>query len=403
MVKARRIKDARIDYLMVFLLVIISDACYWFESSGDDYFNIVRFAFLFVFPFFLLFRYRPVLKKNGITVVAIMSAIVLLSSFINNGRIKGGDITLIFTLLSAFLVACVYEKNKFFLLYRNVILILTGYSLLIWLFVAIGIITPYSVYNIASTHLKSFGGCLFNGDGFLTRNFSIFREPGVFSFFLCSAFMLECAQERKLQWKRLLLYVFGILTTFSTGGILVFLLLIISKMFLDKSSSNFFFGAFLLIAIIIALPFVPDIQELVFGKLSDEDNVSRIARLSSFTIPINIIIKNPILGCGLDNFADIYVRQGGFLAFDVGVGSATNTILNAAAVWGIVMALFYLLTYWRFTKILSSFSLKRVLFFVCFLALLSNEDLRFTMMAYIFPFIAIVQLDSKSNENSSIM
>lgn len=395
MVKDRSISNAtRIDYIVVFLLVVISDACYWFESSGDETFNIVRFAFLFVFPFFLLFKYHPLINKKGVAVVGSMSAIILLSSFINNGRIKGGDITLIFTLLSAFLVACVYEGNKFFLLYRNVILFLTGYSLFLWLFVAVGIITPHSVYNIASAHLKSFGGCLFNGDGFLTRNFSIFREPGVFSFFLCSSFMLECAQERRLQWKRLLLYVLGILTTFSTGGILVFLLLIISKMFLDKSSSNFFFGAFLIIAIMIALPFVPDIQELVFGKLSNEDNVSRIARLSSFTIPINIIIKNPIFGCGLDNFADIYIRQGGFLAFDVGVGSATNTILNATAVWGFVMALFYLLSYWRFTKILSGSSFKRIIFFMCFMALLSNEDLRFTMMTYIFPFIAIVQLNT---------
>lgn len=185
MVKARRIKDARIDYLVVFLLVIISDACYWFESSGDQFFNIIRFVFLFIFPFFVLFRYKPKLNKKGIATVGIMSAIVVLSAFMNNGKIKGGDITLIFTLLSACLVANSFDKDYFFSIYRNIVLGLTCYSLLLWFFVAIGIVTPYSVYNIASAHLKSFGGLLFNGDGFLTRNSSLFREPGVYSFFLC--------------------------------------------------------------------------------------------------------------------------------------------------------------------------------------------------------------------------
>ena len=391
MAKIGILSRGKIDYIVILLIVLVSDACYWFETSGDEVFSFVRFAFLFIFPFFLIAKYHPTFKKNGLVIVGIMSAVIILSALINNGRIKGGDITLIFTLLSANLVAYSFDKEYFFFLYRNTVFGITCYSLFIWIIVALGLVSPHSVINIASAHLKSFGGCIFNGEGLLTRNSAFFREAGVFSFFLCSAFMLECTQVKKLSRKRLLIYVVGIISTFSTGGILVFSLLIVSKILLEKSSSNFFFGTFLIIAIIIAFVFVPDIQELIFGKLSDEDNVSRIARLSSFSIPFNMIMQNPLFGCGLDSFAATYARQGGILAFTVGIGSATNTILNASAVWGVGMAFFFLLSYWRFSKILSSVILKRTIFFLCFLALLSNEDLRFTMMAYIFPFIAIVQ------------
>ena len=126
------------------------------------------------------------------------------------------------------------------------------------------------------------------------RNAGIFWEPGILQIYLNILLFLEVNVFKRN--KRLLaLIIIGILSTYSTTGLL---LLMIQLIYFLKTESKKYIAIFLITLIAIPLYFVSSINfnEKIYG----EREFSFQKRLFDLTQPFFIALEHPITGIGLD-------------------------------------------------------------------------------------------------------
>ena len=135
------------------------------------------------------------------------------------------------------------------------------------------------------------------------RNAGLFWEPGILQAYLNMLFFLELSVFKRNK-KLIALIVLGILSTYSTTGLLLLLIQIIY--FLQKASKPTL-SIMLMLIIVTPLYFIfsANMNEKVFG---DRES-SFQKRLFDLTQPIFIALDNPLTGVGLDIDRFKEVRQ----------------------------------------------------------------------------------------------
>lgn len=144
------------------------------------------------------------------------------------------------------------------------------------------------------------------------RNFGIFREPGVYQFFILLAMYLA---NFRMSWKKVWhvwclngIFAVTIVSTFSTGGVLEFLLLAIflyfDKRLYRKKTARIAalvaivgVTAVLLIGSIRGATFFYEIVAMVHKWFYE--NASRSDRFGSVWVNLKFFLKNPIVGVSL--------------------------------------------------------------------------------------------------------
>lgn len=391
------IKEIRRDiwsYWFVLPIIIVSDDTLLFGTSGIAGMEKAKFVILSLWGMwsFALNKY----KLNSVVFIPlIFCGLFFMSSLINGGRISGGPLFLTLNLFIAINTCRRYDISSFARIFSNIIILISIYSLIVWIGVTCRILPTSSFENSAHQIIEMFGGCCFfkMGNSLLPRSSCFFREPGVYMIFICLSFILEAFILRnKISNKRLLIYVVSLLSTFSTAGFLIFGLLFIVYIFNSNSiRSN---KSTLIFPILIAVGVVyviinSEISTGVFDKLQrGEESVSYLGRLSSVTIPIDMIKIHPIFGIGIDGFKPLYesvsAKQFGIIINPDGM--STNTILNAAATFGIWFGLFMLIGLYKLCRQIKIKSLYQIMIFVSLLLALSNETLIYSAFIYWFIF-----------------
>ena len=142
-----------------------------------------------------------------------------------------------------------------------------------------------------------------------TRNFGIFREPGVYQFFLILALYLNnWKTEWDKEWKLWLVNVIlavTMLSTQSTNGIVELGLLIVivffdKKLYKSRAISALFALAALAVAAVVAYSLLTktilyDYLRVVFLKLVVRSN-SATARMESILVDLRFFLSNPLFG-----------------------------------------------------------------------------------------------------------
>ena len=197
--------------LVIFLLVILYTIIFIINNKSNILSIIFDVRFLFLLMISLLFLFTMLLKRD-----------FTLMYF-----------SCIFAIYFSIFLSYILSVKQFFRIFINVVVILSVFSLVV----------GYLLRNIVFSNAESlmivensvglqfincFGTFLVVDPGYL-RNFGIFREPGVFQFFLIISLIFELFFIKRANvFKKtviILILLIGSFTTFSTTGMIQIILI----------------------------------------------------------------------------------------------------------------------------------------------------------------------------------
>ncbi len=279
--------------LVIFLLVILYTIIFIINNKSNILSIIFDVRFLFLLMISLLFLFTMLLKRD-----------FTLMYF-----------SCIFAIYFSIFLSYILSVKQFFRIFINVVVILSVFSLVV----------GYLLRNIVFSNAESlmivensvglqfincFGTFLVVDPGYL-RNFGIFREPGVFQFFLIISLIFELFFIKRANvFKKtviILILLIGSFTTFSTTGMIQIILIALAvlvenvkKIYISKIKALIvFFACFALICIFIY--FVQNNNNLywtVWQMISKFSNLNEsfMSRFGSVQVNILFFLKHPIFG-----------------------------------------------------------------------------------------------------------
>jgi len=142
------------------------------------------------------------------------------------------------------------------------------------------------------------------------RNFGLFREPGVYQYFLTVALLLNnyvvCWKKERSLWICNVLLAVTMLTTMATGGVAGLGLLVIvvffeRKLYRDKRVIALAIVLILLMAVLIGLIVMQqgdlywELYAMVYGKIFNEEKNST-ERIDAIVSDFRFFMQNPLSG-----------------------------------------------------------------------------------------------------------
>lgn len=228
-----------------------------------------------------------------------------------------------------------------------------------------------------------------------TRNYGPFWEPGAFQLYLNWAIFYEIRYKDAFKIKDLILFVIAIITTHSTGGIMILTLIIVYYVLFCRQNNgirNNIWPKILTIATAISVVFVflskPELSDAFFGKLYalqdntneiNSDNVSSYTRLYSIHASIDAIKTSPIFGLGITGIKELAMET-------YGITSNTNSILAFAATFGLLPGILYFLLFVRTTKCIATSIYSAFIIFCILIAMFCTENMIVSLIFWIFLF-----------------
>lgn len=379
------------------MIIVISDDCYWFSTTSNTLFVALKYVFFVVLPIYLYIKLKS--PKINLIPIIFMTAMFCLSALLGGASIIGGPATLCLTLLSATILTKTVSLLTFASAFIKVTNVIMLYSLLVWAAVMFSFVQITEIENVAGNSIKTAYLCTFFSDyfGLILRNGAIFREPGIFMVFINIAFILDTLYlKNRLSIKKLFLYVGCMVTTLSTAGLIILFLSYLLYLFNQKTNIKAFAVPAIFIGVCLYL--LIGSEELiasVFGKFErGMDSGSVAGRITSLTIPSMIMFYNPLFGVGAEQFRTEYIKYGQqmYHMFIDPQGLATNTMLNAGAVFGVWFAIFIIYNFYRFSRLLvPKKNIQALYIFLLFMMMFSNESMFYSLIVYILIFYGIYE------------
>ena len=238
-------------------------------------------------------------------------------------------------------------------------------------------------YSVKEGSIINFFGLDFH------RNAGIFWEPGILQIYLNILLFLEVNVFKRN--KRLLaLIIIGILSTYSTTGLL---LLMIQLIYFLKTESKKYIAIFLITLIAIPLYFFSSINfnEKIYG----EREFSFQKRLFDLTQPFFIALERPITGIGLDidqfqevreefyitsNLNEMFGEVGIEQKLETTSKGSTNSVMYMLAGMGFPTAILFVFMLFKQNIVTE----KKKLFFFIVLVSVMSEPLLFKPFFFLF-------------------
>ncbi len=385
-------KKLELSILLVLLIVFfISDDTVTFGTNNNQIFIVVKYI-VYIFSSGILFLSLNfgekilVLSSKEIAIIFLL-VFTFISTVVFNFDFRAGYFLQLLTLLFAVLIVK-YVDFDIFVSYFNKILYKLSIISLVVLVIAFtlpNLLAPFpTTVNFGDTTFKNLIVCaVFTETSFL-RNTSIFREPGVYVIYLLFGVIIELFYNVNINKRHMSVFVISIITTLSTSGIFILLLLLIGYMF-KVNKTEIYVKVILLLVLCGSLLFIlPDFSSLFFSKMDADssDYVSTLARLSSFSVPFYIFFNNPIFGVGLSNFVKLYSIYSIelFGVFIDPESSSTNTIINTFAIFGLAYGILLLYSFFKVSRRLVTKSrLAKIIVLISFLMMFSTQEMRYSL------------------------
>lgn len=362
----------------LYLLFFTStDTILFGTNSNSAFLYVPRIIAALVSLYLLFFTCRGTLKNEKRLTVALMLIFFLGLSGVLNHMEFGTTISRVIMICVAYMITEAYSLKDYFKAFDNSIYLVAVVALLteVIAYIAPGVFSlfptvvntanySFSVFLIGSMRYSFLGNSLIRAGG-------IFWEPGAFAIYLVIAVMYQLFFSSKISIKRLIIYVFTILLTFSTTGYIA--LAFLFGVFLIKNDENVLAKrvkaliVLLILSLIILVVFNEVLFNMIFGKIVNNESTT-IWRYASFFSGILVSIEHPIFGVGANNLG-IYVSEASdLLGFGAAYSNISNTLVYQFAAYGLVFGIIYSLGLFKFFKKNSSTCLIAVgLFVVMFL------------------------------------
>ncbi len=225
------------------------------------------------------------------------------------------------------------------------------------------------------------------------RNYGPFREPGVFQMYLILSLVFGLFYKREQDWKKTIVLVLALLTTFSTTGYIALFMLMggfwICNNKETKETKRVL--AFLLVLTFSYMALFTDFlykegYGSVFGKLSSANNsISLAARIASIKYNFLIFLENPFLGKGITYESEAF-NSLTLSAYGV-IKSNTNTIMIQLARFGLLYGIVY--TYRNINYVIECVKKNRIAIVMVAMSVICiyvGEDITYSMITSIILF-----------------
>ncbi len=181
----------------------------------------------------------------------------------------------------------------------------------------------------------------FKGEGLslLKRNSGPFWEPGAYAGFLSIAILFQIIRTGSLSDKKNKILMLGLLSTFSTTGLVALLFIIFNYLYVKmKTAERLIIVPILILGFIVAIQSVDFLGQKIMAKMS-YDAYTYNTRFKSAAIDLKDFAENPFVGVGRSS----EIRFKG--QHDTRANHRNNGVTNHLAMYGIIyfIAYFYLI------------------------------------------------------------
>lgn len=361
---------------------------------------VVFSSFFFISVVFFFFVFSKKINKINVSSIIFTTSIVISSllAIIINKDFQPDNFIFLSIVISGFFVCNIFNRNDFLEGYVNAIIIYSVYSIF-----ATYILLPLAVSGTLTFFPTStnFLGVPFVDMGFsfavkwygIMRNQGIFREPGVYQFFILVALYIEMfyVKTRSINYLYILILIITLITTFSTAGLLCVIPIIV--IFLFQLRTKKFFKFFLVFSFVFLVIFIfvmqnNDISNLFhrsFYKLGNNtESESFIVRFESIFNLLKMSIHNPIFGSSFVNGFS-YIQNN--FNNKLGITDITGTMLSYIMALGFPIGLWINLNFYKFCKVINKKSSISFLIYLSLFLSINTQNLVYNTVIWSFIFI----------------
>lgn len=367
-----------LEYILCTCIVINCNTV-WQQTKFSKINNLIMILSIMILCFTCfpkICRKRNVLFKTVI-MISIIFVYNIIFIWINHQNTKSYIVRFVVILLGLLLysIYATYNKKRDSLLIKisNIMIVLSIVSLIMYISIEIfGIISTNSFctyiwgtirtvptyHNLYyQTQFASIGSMHF------IRNTGIFTEGPMYSFILCIALMVQLFYINKINRKKIIILVITILSTLSTTGIII-MLVVLSIKFLSIKGKNKYYSILKLILVplvlsISLLSIVYFIDNKIQQSKSGTYGSSYSVRIDDFKVGFTAWDKHKLIGNGYDrhDITQLYMNKT-LRGDDTGGSSGLMAVLAQGGVYllsiylfSLIIAIVYFIKYKKMNEI----------------------------------------------------
>lgn len=323
-------------------------------------------------------------------VLGIIVTVQLLISMLS-GHIYYGSLKLLVLLLFLYLVVLNIKFERFIEFFVRIIYFIALISICLYWFndviVSSGLFPTIRTDSVtAYTNLYLY--CI--NTSIVHRNCGVFWEPGAFQVYLNLALLFELYGLHEKKKCRILVLSIALLTTISTMGYFVFGLIMISYVSQGENKGKLTalitLGVIALIAGSYLLPIIDSSFAYKFGLGGDGLSTNVTSRINPFLLDLHVIRDNPFGILGVDYYAEVLrVYEVRYMLPFIS-SSCTHTMITV--VFGLLPGLYFMYSFWKFSKIYVSSVFPCILIFIACIAMFATESFLMYGLYYLLVFYA---------------
>ena len=347
----------KLNFFIILVIVLASGTVYFTLFNS---FSILIMLLIGTLSTLLIKKH---ISKYNFMVFYFISFLILINSIINiNNDISISSLfSLLIKLFCAMIICSNINKETF---KKNYIFIIEVMCIISLVCFSLSFIIPFDRFPLSRYESVSGFSFMFSPyhtwgwESAFNRNAGMFWEPGAFEIYINVAlvFLLDLKRMQSKDIYKILLFIITIITTKSTTGyivllmIMVYIIVISLKSFRSKRSWKIIFFGY---AFIIATCYMVYLnQSVILNKFTD-NNISYNIRKTDYKQTMELITSRPLVGFGY-----ISGRYKSELS-DYNIYNNSNGLLYFCGMFGvIIMALFFTLMYINFKNLLDKFNPK---------------------------------------------
>ena len=364
----------------------------------------LTFALLFLFPIYIAIFHRTIKLNKLIKSLIVLCILVIILVFNYVFAIKGQQLNsyfyMVLTIIIAFFINLSIQNDNFSKSFLTVLYVIEIHAVLSFIFSIFFVEylqnillhgekvyqTFYYIffYRIETSQVSIYG---LN----IIRNSGLFWEPGILQIFLNLLLYIQLFEKRTSSLK-IIITLLLIITTYSTTGYILMILIMVFKYKSFFSIRNFPYLFLLAIPIIMLL--YPIISFHIENKAFGENVMSTYVRVFDVLQSVKIISDYPITGIGLS--WEVYEKLQLSYKEVLGVISLkpsgnTNSVLSTMILFGLPVGLLFIMALYR----QELFTIKnRIIIFIILFISLSSEPLLLRPFFMFIIFNGIVKIFS---------
>ena len=297
--KIRKInfRNFKFENIIIIFTIIVSKSLYY-ETFGENKLLILMLGLILLNVLYKSYKHEFFISKKQI----LLYLLIILIIFINPNTAISTSLVFTAGLTISIFFTNIIPLSRFTTTFYKLVKFLMIASLFRYLFILTNVssILPDFI-SIEGDHYANFifFGILETKTTFfqLLRNNGLWWEPGAFQVIINLAFILGLV-FKKVSKKDYFLFLFVILTTFSTVGIAIFSIL--SFIYFRRNMNYKLIFLFLLL--IIPVFTLSTFYEVVIESKLSLDHGSTNSRFNDATLALRMFSAHPFIGTGMGNF-----------------------------------------------------------------------------------------------------